>query len=365
MQDSIKIKPSDEDIVAVVERGFVSRWYSAVRRTVNTLIQHPITVYYPGPWNDITHPLLTTDGDVFLFVNIDGSHVNSIKEKIKELGGAIIGEKTVNPTEKILDFTYRGKQKRLFYYSKTDASNPNSLPKRVKEGFDIYVEKALGGYGGGDAKKILNVALQYMRKGGLLLTDEDITTVANDPRLSIVGIEYIRSERKKGYYGLNYLTYFSDPKEEARKTISLDDALIQAASTGNRNYVKQLLATNKVNINAKNKNGETAIALARHELSIANEDDRGRYEDIIGMLKAAGATDNAMLQTLHVDKNSQDLGGIDLNEINLLHNGRRVNMQFDQAQLNELMQGGFEGFSPTISDMKRIINPIQFFAEKP
>ncbi len=52
-------------------------------------------------------------------------------------------------------------------------------------------------------------------------------------------------------------------------------------------------------------------------------------------------------------------GGIDLNQINVLRNGKTVNVQFDPAQLIQLEQGGFEGFTPVIVNMTRISNPFQ------
>jgi len=49
-------------------------------------------------------------------------------------------------------------------------------------------------------------------------------------------------------------------------------------------------------------------------------------------------------------------GGIDLNQIEVKRTGKTINVQFDQAQLNELTQGGFEGFTPVITNMTRIQN---------
>jgi 6-phosphofructokinase 1 len=56
---------------------------------------------------------------------------------------------------------------------------------------------------------------------------------------------------------------------------------------------------------------------------------------------------------------AKDLGGIDLNQINVKRNGKTVNVQFDQAQLNALMQGGFEGFTPVIISITPIQSPFQ------
>ncbi len=59
-----------------------------------------------------------------------------------------------------------------------------------------------------------------------------------------------------------------------------------------------------------------------------------------------------------VIKNSRDLGGIDLDQINVKRNGRTVNVQFDPAWLSELMQGGFEGFTPVIINITPISSPL-------
>ena len=52
-------------------------------------------------------------------------------------------------------------------------------------------------------------------------------------------------------------------------------------------------------------------------------------------------------------------GGIDLNQINVNRVGHNtVSVQFDPAQLNELMQGGFEGFTPVIINITPIQSPF-------
>jgi hypothetical protein len=301
LQDAIKVKPSDDDIVAARQgrRDSRSRWLSAVRRTISTVIGHPITVYYPGPGSDIINPLISTDGDVFLFVDIGkGSGIRSISDKIIELGGNIIEGKRVSADEYVLDFTYLGKNRRLYYYSNTDASKTYALPQRVKDGFDIYVERNLGAYSGPNAmkKEILSGALPYLHKGGFLLTYPDGVRV-NNPRLNTVGIEYNRESKGSGG---ERLTYFSDIVQgPVDQTVFYNEAFINAVKKGNRNYVKQLLVTKKVDVNARdrygNRYGNMALLIARHQLSLVAENQKRRYQDIIDMLKNSGA-DNAMLQ---------------------------------------------------------------------
>jgi hypothetical protein len=58
-------------------------------------------------------------------------------------------------------------------------------------------------------------------------------------------------------------------------------------------------------------------------------------------------------------------GGIDLNQINVLRNGKTVNIQFDRAQLTALEQGGFEGFTPVIINITRISSPFQLLGINP
>ncbi len=51
-------------------------------------------------------------------------------------------------------------------------------------------------------------------------------------------------------------------------------------------------------------------------------------------------------------------GGIDLNQINVLRGGRKVLVQFDPAQLNELEQSDFRGFTPVITGFQYISSPF-------
>jgi hypothetical protein len=53
-----------------------------------------------------------------------------------------------------------------------------------------------------------------------------------------------------------------------------------------------------------------------------------------------------------------DYGGIDLNQINVKADGQKVQMQFDPAQLQQLIQGGFEGFMPVIINVTPIQSPL-------
>ena len=59
-----------------------------------------------------------------------------------------------------------------------------------------------------------------------------------------------------------------------------------------------------------------------------------------------------------IETSIQSPGGIDLNQINLSRTGKKVKVQFDAAQLNELEQGRFDGFTPKIIGMKSILSPL-------
>jgi len=56
---------------------------------------------------------------------------------------------------------------------------------------------------------------------------------------------------------------------------------------------------------------------------------------------------------------SPKYGGIDFNQISVNHTGKMVNVQFDPLELDELMQGGFEGFNPVITKIIAISSPFQ------
>ena len=307
-QDAIKVQPSDEDIVSVVGRNATSRWYSAVRRTINTVLRHPVTVYYPGPWRDITHPLLTTDGDVFMFVDIGESNmsinrlISSISGQILKLGGNITDKEIVNDTQAVLDFEYQGRERRLYYYNKIDASNPDTLPQKVKDGFDVFAEKVLStGYTGAGTNKneVLKVALPYLRKGGFLLTDYRVRSVVDDSRLNTVGIEYVKDKASPDWRRFLRVTYFSDEAQISQNEL--------------KDFAMTLFPLSELNNSAST------------QVPVLNK------------------------------------GGIDLNQINIKHSGKTISIQFDPAQLNAIEQSGFEGFTPIITNIIRIQDPLPLF----
>ncbi|MBF0504917.1 MAG: ankyrin repeat domain-containing protein [Candidatus Omnitrophica bacterium] len=123
------------------------------------------------------------------------------------------------------------------------------------------------------------------------------------------------------------------------------------ASLGGHLDIVELLLNNGANVNAKDNIGGTPLSIARNEGN----------DVIVRKLIASGAIDNAMMNTPKaVSKTKQSVvnGGIDLNQISIKRNGKIINVQFDPAQLNKLMQGGFQGFSPVIINVTPIQNPL-------
>jgi hypothetical protein len=57
-------------------------------------------------------------------------------------------------------------------------------------------------------------------------------------------------------------------------------------------------------------------------------------------------------------------GGIDLNQISVRRTGNPIKVQFDPSQLDQLMQGGFEGFSPVIINITPLKSPFQLLGVK-
>jgi phosphotransferase system HPr (HPr) family protein len=74
-------------------------------------------------------------------------------------------------------------------------------------------------------------------------------------------------------------------------------------------------------------------------------------EEVKKIIKAK--SDNAM-----ANFQTQNTGGVDLNQINIKRTGKTINVQFDPAQLNELEQSDFKGFTPVITGFQYIQSPF-------
>jgi len=113
-------------------------------------------------------------------------------------------------------------------------------------------------------------------------------------------------------------------------------------------------------------------------LSMSIDDMWKMISDIRKEADSKALADNAMVHVLRKDPTSktkvpsaptvteaQDVGGIDLNQINVNRTGNVIKVNFDPAQLNELLQGGFEGFAPVIINIKPIDSPFPLLGLAP
>ncbi|MDE2027522.1 MAG: YdcF family protein [Candidatus Omnitrophica bacterium] len=80
-----------------------------------------------------------------------------------------------------------------------------------------------------------------------------------------------------------------------------------------------------------------------------------KYQERVEKFLHMQGADRAMLQTP---------GGIDLNKILIHRTGHVIQMKFDPAQLNELQQGGFQGFQPVIINIQPIASPFALLGLK-
>jgi ankyrin repeat protein len=135
-------------------------------------------------------------------------------------------------------------------------------------------------------------------------------------------------------------------------------ALMLACAKGQKDIV-EILLKNGANVNAKANDGLMPLDFVRNAPQNQNE--------IIKLLLEAQikAKKDQAMQGLETAKNSKDLGGIDLNQININRTGKTIKVDFDPAQLNELMQGGFEGFSPVIINITPIASPFPLLGIAP
>jgi dTDP-4-dehydrorhamnose reductase/thiamine kinase-like enzyme len=90
---------------------------------------------------------------------------------------------------------------------------------------------------------------------------------------------------------------------------------------------------------------ERALALYAEGVKILND-----FAQATNKLSNKNSEDKAMQQL--------NPGGIDLNQINVNRTGKTINVQFDPAQLNELEQSNFKGFTPVITGFEYIKSPF-------
>ncbi|NQT90235.1 MAG: hypothetical protein HQ558_03175 [Candidatus Omnitrophica bacterium] len=163
--------------------------HESIRSVITRAIPRPIVVYVPGPEYGFRACAQMTDGDIYLYVDISKEiNLARIKEEMqKQLEGVVIKKAFVLSKGLFyVRFSYKGRNRDLYYHTGINAAHDEELPQQVKNGFDVYYEADLvntswgfrreqRGYGGQvDTLDILPTALPYMRKGGFLLTDNTI-----------------------------------------------------------------------------------------------------------------------------------------------------------------------------------------------
>ena len=151
-----------------------------------------------------------------------------------------------------------------------------------------------------------------------------------------------------------------------------ETTILMMAVTKDYPDIVEMLLKKGANVNATDGDGKTAWFLAL-------EYGRQKIGEILKAASESHPLRKIKTQIKDIYKNNgrkplsfkdkaalaQPPGGIDLNQINVLRKGKTVNVQFDPAQLNELMQGGFEGFTPAIINITHISSPFQLLGINP
>lgn len=151
------------------------KWYRSIQQFLRVYIPGSITVYYPGAGLDLNNAISATDADIFIFVDKTVKQLPlRIKKEIRDNGG-IIRNLYQNGNEYILRFYMWGKERALYYYASTDASNKTQLPQRVKDGYDVYMEKryysSRGASNAQAANNTFYLGMKYLKRDGFVLLD--------------------------------------------------------------------------------------------------------------------------------------------------------------------------------------------------
>ncbi|MDD5439549.1 MAG: hypothetical protein PHS37_05120 [Candidatus Omnitrophica bacterium] len=148
------------------------KWYRGIQMFLKRHVPGPITLYYPGSGTDFDHALSATDADVFIFVDKDiNAMPRNIVDEITRNNG-VIRDMSTKGRETVIRFSLWGKERTLYYYTNTDANDDRNLPRIVKDGYDVYLEKKYGtGYGVYQSWRTLNVGIKYLRPNGFIFTD--------------------------------------------------------------------------------------------------------------------------------------------------------------------------------------------------
>ena len=195
-------------------------------------------------------------------------------------------------------------------------------------------------------------------------------TVQNNPLISNLS-RYV-SERPFDIY-FNFDLYGQQVKKAQHQQMDRSDIILLI------NYVKTAVSNGKNKIEISDKDFDWKITpttrnmviealnlfeLPKKKLIVPSP---GRTETSRSWRLDIGVEDTAMLGLNWILNHDEAMtnGGIDLNQINVLRNGKTVNVKFDPAQLRALEQGGFEGFTPVIIDITPISSPFQLLGINP
>lgn len=168
----------------------LATWFNATRNVI-AATHDKITVYYPGAGGDILYPLLATNGDVFIFVDLGIKKLPSeLIDSIRNNGGSIlrIRKGIIRRSEYYVKFFIFGKTRELYYYCGVNATEEKQLPQRVKDGFNVYIERNVAtGYTGPNAGEILPLSMKYLSDKGFTITDYRIWQVQTHAHLFQIG----------------------------------------------------------------------------------------------------------------------------------------------------------------------------------
>ena len=143
----------------------------------NKLNNNNLIVYNPGGGHDITTILLVLDAIAKKNVNINiiyqeiRNHFNEILFELKRITKSpiIIEKKNNNKkyTKYIATAYYKNKRITITYYI---SSIENIIPKEIKEGYDIYYERAFQFFRSNNGEYLYNVS-KFLKPNGLMISD--------------------------------------------------------------------------------------------------------------------------------------------------------------------------------------------------
>lgn len=107
-----------------------------------------LVVYYPGSAYDIVDPLIKTQGQKYVFVDLGDSTYGTFDQQLKRIKNDIQSDGKVRKCNKVSEnlavvtFTYQNRPRELVHHHKRDALK--FKPPELKGGYDIYFSKGAG-----------------------------------------------------------------------------------------------------------------------------------------------------------------------------------------------------------------------------